>query len=109
MSNQAGINVGLEFQEDQIIRRDVQDVSQFITDNKEERNSGDNDNRSREVRKFASVPVIVLQQLKDQLGIDYNLFGTCPEHTGRFLRWLNDNPYFRTSEASLGNVNRFVR
>lgn len=109
MTNQAGVNVAVDVQDDLLIRKDVQDVSQYLSDNKDERNSGENDNRNREVRKFASVPMIVLQQLKDQQGIDFNLFGTCPDHTGRLLRWLQENPYFRTSEANLGNVNRYVR
>lgn len=109
MSNQAGVQVGLSFQDDLMIRQDSQDVSQYIDDNLAERLSGENDNSKREVRKFASVPLIVLQQLKDQQGIDYNLFGKCPDHTGRFLQWLKDNPYFRTSEASLGNGSRYVR
>lgn len=110
MSNQAGVDVRLEVDADEnLIRTDRQDISGFLRDNKEERLSGDNDQRDKSARKFASVPVIVLQQLKDQHGIDYNLFGKCPEHTGRFLAWLQENPYFRTSEAKLANGNRYVR
>lgn len=108
--NQAGINVGVDFDHDgAMIRKDVQDVSTYLEDNRRERIDGENQKRGASARKFAAVPVIVLQKLKDQLGIDYNLFGTCPDHTGRFLAWLAENPYFRTSEAKLGNGNRYVR
>lgn len=109
-TNQAGIDVGIITDVDgNIIRKDTQDVSDILDDNRVERDSGDNDRRDRDVRKFASIPVIVLQQLKDQHGLDWNLVGTCPDTTGRFFRWLESNPYFRTSEASLGNGNRYVR
>lgn len=110
MSNQAGVAVSLNVNQDgDLIRQDRQDVSAFLEDNRIERLSGENDQRDKSARKFASVPVIVLQQLKDQLGIDYNLFGKCPDHTGRFLAWLSENPYFRTSEAKLANGDRYVR
>lgn len=109
-SNQAGVDVSLITDVNgDIIRRDTQDVSEYLSDNKAERLSGENDQKGRDVRKFASVPVIVLQMLKDQHGIDYNLVGKCPDTTGRFFTWLNENPYFRTSEANLGKANRFVR
>lgn len=110
MSNQAGVDVSLVIdQDDNMIRTDRQDVSEFLEDNRIERLSRENDQKGTSARKFASVPLIVLQKLKDELGIDYNLFGTCPDHTGRFLAWLNENPYFRTSEAKLANGNRYVR
>lgn len=108
--NQTGIDVKLDVDhEGNLIRKDSQDVSGFLSDNKAERLSGDNDRRDRDVRKFASIPVIVLQKLKDQLGIDWNLVGKDPDHTGRFFMWLRENPDFRTSEATLGNGNRYVR
>lgn len=109
MSNQAGVNVTLEQTEDALIRRDSQDVSGFLDDNKAERNSGENDQRGKNARKFASIPVVVLQQLKDQLGIDWNLVGKCPEHTGRFFLWLRENPYFRTSTSEVGDGSRYVQ
>lgn len=107
--NQAGVKVGLGFDGDNMIRKDVQDISTYLEDNRRERIDGENEQRGASARKFASVPVIILQKLKDQLGIDYNLFGTCPDHTGRFIAWLNENPDFRTSEAKLANGNRYVR
>ena len=108
--NQAGVDVTLNFEEDgSVVRKDSQDVTSILSDNAEERNSGDNDQRGKNARKFASIPVIVLQQLKDQLGIDWNLVGKCPDHTGRFFLWLQENPYFRTSEATLGDGRKYVR
>ncbi len=108
-TNSAGVLSRTKFTEDgSMIRQDTQDIGFALTANKQERNSGDNDQSGKNGRKFASVPVIVLQTLKDQLGIDYNLVGTCPDHTGRFFLWLRDNPSFRTSEARLDNGNRYV-
>ena len=108
--NQAGIAVQLDFDDEgNMIRRDVQDVGFAVDSNKEERLSGDNDRSGASARKFASVPMIVLQMLKDQHGIDWNLFGICPDHTGRLLAYLQENTHFRTSEAKLANGNRYVR
>lgn len=92
-------------------RRDTQDVTSIVEQNKAERLSGDNEQRGKEARKFASVPLTVLEDLKTRLGIDYMLFGVDPDTTVRMLRWFSDpdNQDFRTSEASLGNVNRFLQ
>lgn len=109
-TNQAGVEVSIIADvEGNLIRKDTQDVSEYLSDNKAERLSGDNDQRGKDVRKFASIPLIVLQQLKDQYGLDYTLVGKCPDTTGRFFMWLNENPYFRTSEAKLGNGRDYVR
>ena len=94
--------------EGNLLRTDTQDIGFALDDNLRERNSRENDQSGKNGRKFASVPIIVLQTLKDQLGIDYNLVGTCPDHTGRFLQWLNNNPAFRTSEATLGRSHEYV-
>lgn len=93
-----------------LMRRDTQDVSEIIKQNLEERNSGINEQSGKEARKFASVPLVVLEDIKNRLGIDYMKFGVDPDHTVRFLSWLKDpdNMAFRTSEARLGNVDRFV-
>lgn len=92
-------------------RKDTQHVDHIIKANREERNSGDNDRKGLDGRKFASVPVVVLEDLKQRLGIDYMLFGICPDTTVRLIRWLSDpaNKAWRTSEANLGNGNRFVQ
>lgn len=108
--NQAGVQTKLEFLEDgSMVRHDRFDATQVVEDNRIERLSGENDQRGKNARKFASVPVAALQMLKDQFGIDWTLVGKCPDTTGRFFTWLNENPYFRTSEADLGKANRFVR
>lgn len=108
-TNSAGVNSQAKFTEDgDMIRTDVQDIGWALDDNRRERNSGENDQSGKNGRKFASVPIIVLQKLKDQLGIDYNLVGIDPDHTGRFFLWLRENPSFRTSEARLDNGNRYV-
>jgi hypothetical protein len=93
-----------------LMRRDTQDVSAIIDANKEERISGINEQRGKEARKFASVPLVVLEDIKNRLNIDYMKFGVDPDHTVRFLNWLKDpdNMAFRTSEAKLGHVDRFV-
>lgn len=93
-----------------LTRVDTQDVTELVKSNLEERNSGINEQRGRDARKFASVPLVVLEDLKNRLGIDYMKFGVDPEHTVRFLQWLKDpdNQAFRTSEARLGNVNRYI-
>ncbi len=93
------------------IRHDTQDVTSVVESNAAERNSGDNDQRGKDGRKFASVPMVVLEDLKQRLGIDWTLFGKDPDHTGRLIAWLQDpaNRAWRTSEAKLGNGNRYVR
>lgn len=74
--------------------------------NKAERNSGVNDDRKSEMRKVASIPLLVVEQLKvrpmkDGGPIDLNLLGVDIEHTIRFNKWLNDrdNQNFRTNNA----------
>lgn len=91
-------------------RVDTQDVESIVDQNKAERLSGDNDQKGKNGRKFASVPMVVLERWKQDYGVDYMLFGICPDTTVRFIKLLNDpeNRAFRTSEAKLGNGNRFV-
>lgn len=91
-----------------LTRIDTQDVEGIIEANRQERNSGDNDQKGKNGRKFASVPLVVLEDIKNRLGIDYMQFGIDPDHTVRFLQWLQENQAFRTSEAKLGNGSRFV-
>lgn len=98
-------------QDGKFIRKDTQDATALIESNKAERNSGVNDQKGTNGRKFASVPMVVLEDLKQRLGIDWTLFGQDPDHTGRLLAWMQDpaNQAWRTSEAKLGNANRFVQ
>lgn len=105
----SGIDIrsGYAFNDDgEMVRKDVQEVSSIIESNKQERLSGDNDQRGKEGRKFAAVPLLVLEKLKLEQGIDWNLVGQCPDHTGRFFLWLRENHAWRTSEATLAHGNR---
>lgn len=98
-------------------RKDTQNVDEILKSNAAERNSGENTNRFDNARKVASIPMVVLENLKrremkDGGPIDFNLVGYDPDHTIRFARWLNDrdNVGFRTSDAKLevNNVNRYI-
>lgn len=97
------------------IRKDHQDVQEIIDSNDKERNSGENENRFANARKVATIPLVVLESLKNRPmseggPIDINLVGADPDHTFRFARWLDDsaNRKFRTSEARIGNGHRFL-
>lgn len=95
-----------DIQDGLFIRKDTQDVTKIIEQNKEERNSGVNEGRKSQMRKVASIPLVIVQLLKTRPmseggPIDLNLVGQDVEHTVRFNKWLNDpdNRAFRTSEA----------
>ncbi len=105
------IKSSYSIQDGLFIRKDTQDVSNIIRDNANERNSGENDKRGMHGRKFASIPLVVAEDLKQRLGIDVMLFGKDPEHTARLTLWLQDpaNRAWRTSEAKLGNGHQFVQ
>lgn len=105
----SGIDIrsGYAFTDDgEMIRKDVQEVGSILESNRQERVSGDNDQKGKDGRKFASVPMLVLEKLKQEQGIDWNLVGQCPDHTGRFFLWLQENNGWRTSEARLAHGNR---
>lgn len=104
MSN--GIIQEYTMQDGLFIRKDTQEVQGVLDANKDERNSGVNDRRDSNMRKVASIPLVVVEQLKNRPmseggPIDLNLLGTDVEHTMRFNRWLNDpdNRAFRTNNA----------
>lgn len=101
-----GIITNYEEVDGLFIRRDEQDASAIIDQNKEDRNSGKYDRRDSEMRKVASIPLVMVEQLKNRPWseggpIDLNLLGIDVEHTMRFNRWLNDpdNRAFRTNNA----------
>lgn len=84
----------------------TQDVEAVIKQNKEERNSGEHDSKKSNLRKVASIPLVVVEQLKNRSmkdggPIDLNLLGFDVEHTVRFNKWLNDrdNQAFRTNNS----------
>lgn len=102
----SGIIHEYDIQDGLFIRKDTQDVTDIIDKNKEERNSGVNEDRKSNMRKVASIPLIIVQLLRTRPmseggPIDINLVGHDVEHTVRFNKWLNDpdNRAFRTSEA----------
>lgn len=91
-----------------MIRKDTQDVEALLKQNAEERASGENAGRFRNMRKCASIPLVVVEALKKRPmseggPIDLNLIGVDPDHAARFTRWLNDrdNYKFRTNEARI--------
>lgn len=91
---------------DLFVAKHTQDVEAIVEQNKIERNSGDHDSKSSNMRKVASIPLVVVEQLrnrsmKDGGPIDLNLLGIDLEHTLRFNRWLNDrdNEAFRTNKS----------
>lgn len=84
----------------------TQDIEEILKINDAERASGENDGRQQNTRKVASIPLVVVEQLrtrsmKDGGPIDLNLLGIDVDHTVRFNRWLNDrdNQRFRTNNA----------
>lgn len=100
------ISSSYELQDDMFIRKDSQNVDQLLKENAEARNSGENTNRKSEMRRVASIPLVLVESLKtrpmkDGGPIDLNRIGFDPEHAARFHIWLNDsaNRGFRTSDA----------
>lgn len=111
-----GIISTYDIQDGKFIRKDTQDVDAILDSNARERNSGENQNRFANARKVATIPLVVIEALKNRTmkdggPIDINLLGLDPDHTVRFLRWLDDsdNRKFRTSEARLGNGAKYIQ
>jgi hypothetical protein len=102
----AGIIEEYTIQDGLFVAKASQDADPVMEQNKIERNSGINDDRKSEMRKVASIPLLVVEQLKvrpmsEGGPIDLNLLGVDIEHTMRFNRWLNDrdNQNFRTNNS----------
>lgn len=88
------------------VAKHTQDVEAIVDQNKVERNSGVNDSSKSQFRKVASIPLVMVEQLKNRPmkeggPIDLNLLGVDIEHTIRFNKWLNDrdNEGFRTNNS----------
>lgn len=88
------------------VAKHTQDVEQILKNNDIERKSGENDGRFQNTRKVASIPLVVVEQLRNRPmseggPIDLNLLGVDVDHTVRFTKWLNDrdNERFRTNNA----------
>lgn len=88
--------------EDNLVVQETQDVSSVLEDNLQERNSGENDQSGKVGRKFASIPMLVLESLKHTHGIDWHLIGQDADTTGKFFTWLREHNKWRTSEARVG-------
>lgn len=89
-----------------MIRKDTQDVEDILKANHEARMSGENTDRKSNMRRIASIPLVVVTALKtrsmeDGGPIDLNLIGVDPDHAARFTRFLNDSANYklRTSDA----------
>jgi hypothetical protein len=101
-----GIIEEYTMQDGLFVAKATQDADPIMDANAAERNSGVNDDRKSEMRKVASIPLLVVEQLKTRPmseggPIDLNLLGVDLEHTLRFNRWLNDrdNRNFRTNNS----------
>lgn len=88
------------------VAKHTQDIEAIIDQNTIERNSGIHDSSKSQMRKVASIPLVVVEQLKNRSmqdggPIDLNLLGIDVEHTVRFNKWLNDrdNQAFRTNTS----------
>lgn len=72
-----------------------QDVAPILDNNKRQWNDGDGYTPSREMRKIAEIPLVVLEKWKNELGIDW----TNKNHAPAVRRLLNDPDwrYLRTA------------
>ena len=102
----SGIITEYDMVGDLFVAKHTQDVEAIVEQNREERNSGVHDSKTSNMRKVASIPLVVVEQLKNRSmrdggPIDLNLLGVDVEHTVRFNKWLNDrdNEAFRTNNA----------
>lgn len=88
------------------IRKDTQDVEAILKANHEARASGENTNKKSEMRRIASLPLVVVTALKNRSmadggPIDLDKIGYDADHAARFTIFLNDpaNYKLRTSDA----------
>ena len=89
---------GVWFDDGNIIERKTQDVEPFFEHNKALYNAGDGYSPSRELRRAASIPMVVVEQWLSE-GID--IFD--PNHKEAVRRKLNDpeNRFLRTAPGKL--------
>lgn len=95
-----------EIGDDQFEIRNVQDIGAALEQNKAMRNHNDGYSDSREFRRVAHIPAIVIEMWKQE-GIDiYN-----PDHTTEVARRLNDPDWglLRTADGTLGVSNGVMR
>lgn len=95
-----------EIGEDQFEIRNIQDVGAALEQNKAMRNHNDGYSKSRELRRVAHIPAIVIEMWKKE-GIDlYN-----PDHATEVARRLNDPDWglLRTADGMLDVSNGVIR
>lgn len=92
--------------EDTFEYRHVQDIGAHLEQNKAMRNHNDGYSKTREFRRVASIPPVVIEMWKNE-GID--VFN--PDHQEAVMRKLNDPDYglLRTADGTLGISNGVIR
>lgn len=75
----------------------MQDVEPILENNKRRQNDGDGFTASREGRYIASIPLVIIEKWKNELGVD--IFNK--NHQPAIRRLLND-PDWRYLRTSLG-------
>lgn len=95
-----GVHESLHFDDAErtfTVRR-VQDAEPIIDANKRAQTDGDGYSPTRELRRIASIPPLVLEVWKKQYGVD----PTKPAHHDLLRRLLNDpdNRFLRVSEGA---------
>ena len=83
------------------VRRE-QDVDGILDLNKAQANTNDGYSGSREMRRVAQIPLILIQKWKEEEGWDaFN-----PDHAHKLAEKLNSNEYMwlRTAEGHLGTL-----
>jgi len=89
---------GVAFDGDKIIERRTQDVEGVLDDNKRLYSDGDGYSESRELRRVASIPMVIVEQWMAE-GVD--IFD--PNSAAEIRRRLNssDNRFLRTAPGDL--------
>ena len=96
-------SVKYDHDEDKLVQHSVQDISPMLELNKKEYNKdymhGSVDTPELGMRKVASIPLVIIEKWKHELGVDI----MNKEHWPKIKRLLNDpeNRFFRTKKGHL--------
>jgi hypothetical protein len=88
---------------DKLVQHSVQDISPMLELNKKEYNKdyihGSVDTPELGMRKVASIPLVIIEKWKQELGVDI----MNKDHWPQIKRLLNDpeNRFFRTTESTI--------
>lgn len=108
LRTQAGglVTQAREIGEDKFEIRNVQDIGPALEQNKAMRNHNDGYSETREFKRVAHIPPIVIEMWKNE-GID--IFN--PDHITEIARRLNDPDWglLRTADGTLGVSNGVMR